>query len=51
MMSHFFPNKHCRVAFGTYVQVHEQDDNSTASDTSSAIALRLSGNAQGSYYF
>jgi len=43
--------KHCRVAFGTYVQVHEQHNNSMASCTSGAIALRPSGNAQGSYFF
>jgi len=44
-------DKHCRVPFGTYVQVHEQHNNSMASCTSGAIALRPSGNAQGSYYF
>jgi len=44
-------DKHCRVPFGTYIQVHEQHNNSMASCTSSAIALRPSGNSQGSYYF
>ena len=44
-------DKHCRVPFGTYVQVHEQHNNSMASRTSGAIALRPSGNTQGSYYF
>jgi len=44
-------DKHCRIPFGTYVQVHKQDNNSMASCTSGAIALRPSGNTQGSYYF
>jgi len=44
-------DKHCSIPFGTYVQVHEQHNNSMASCTSGAIALRPSGNAQGSYYF
>jgi len=44
-------DKHCRVPFGTYVQFHKQHNNSMVSHTSGAIALRPSGNAQGSYYF
>ena len=44
-------NKHCRLQFGSYVQVHEQHYNSMATRTSGAIALRPTGNAQGSYYF
>jgi len=43
-------DKHCRIPFGSYVQVHEQHNNySMASHTSATIALRPSGNAQGSY--
>ena len=44
-------DKHCRVPFCTYVQVHDQNNDSMASRTSGAIPLRPSGNAQGSYYF
>jgi len=44
-------DKHCRVPFSTYMQVHEQHNNSMASCTSGAIAFRPGGNAQGSYYF
>jgi len=43
--------KHCRVPFGTYVEVHEHHNNSMASCTSGSMALRPSGNAEGSYYF
>jgi len=44
-------DKHCKLQFGTYVQVHEQHNNSMIPRTSGAIALRPTGNAQGSYYF
>ncbi len=44
-------NKHCRLEFGTYAQVHEQPDNSMATRTAGAIALRPAGNTQGGYYF
>jgi len=44
-------NKHCKLEFGTYVQVHEQHNNSIAARTSGAIALHPTGNAQGSYFF
>jgi len=37
-------DKHCKVEFGTYVQVHEKHNNSMESRTSGAIALRPSGN-------
>ena len=43
--------KHCRLEFGTYVQVHEAHDNSMVSRTTGTIALRPTGNAQGGYYF
>ena len=32
-------HKHCKLAFGTYVQVHEEGDNSLKPRTSGAIAL------------
>ena len=43
--------KHCKLEFGTYVQTHEEHDNSMAERTTGAIALRPTGNAQGGYYF
>ena len=43
--------KHCKLEFGTYVQTHEEHDNSMAEGTTGAIALRPTGNAQGGYYF
>jgi hypothetical protein len=44
-------NKHCRLEFGSYVQVHEDHDNTMQTRTTGAIALRPTGNAQGGYYF
>jgi hypothetical protein len=44
-------NKHCRVEFGTYVQTHEQHDNSLTTRTIGAIALRPTGNMQGGHFF
>jgi hypothetical protein len=38
-------NKHCRLEFGEYAQVHEDHD------YTGAIAMRPTGNAQGGYYF
>jgi hypothetical protein len=38
-------SKHCCLEFGTYVQVHKQHDNSMATCTTGAIALRPTGNA------
>jgi hypothetical protein len=43
--------KHCKLEFGTYVQTHEEHDNSMASRTTGAIALWPTGNEQGGYYF
>jgi hypothetical protein len=41
--------KHCMYAFGEYVQAHEeQHDNTMVPRTVSALALRPTGNAQGS---
>jgi len=44
-------SKHCVIAYGTYVQTHEPHDNTMASRTIGAIALRPTGNAQGGHYF
>ena len=44
-------NKHCRFEFGQYVQCHEEHDNTMAPRTIGALALRPTGNRQGSYYF
>jgi hypothetical protein len=35
---------HCKLEFGTYVQVHEHHDNSMATQTTGAIALQPTGN-------
>jgi hypothetical protein len=43
--------KHCKPKFGTYVQTHEEHDNSMATHTTGAIALHPTGNQQGMYYF
>jgi hypothetical protein len=42
---------HCKIEFGSYVQTHEQHDNSMKTRTIGAIALRPNGNSQGGYYF
>jgi len=47
----FGVDRHCQLEFGTYVQVHESHDNSMLPQTSGALALWPSGNAQGGYYF
>jgi len=44
-------NKHCKLQFGTYVQVHKLHDNSLMPRTAGAFTLRPSINAQGSFYF
>ena len=44
-------HRHCRLEFGSYVQVHEEHDNTMATRTVGAIALRPTGNAQGGFYF
>jgi len=44
-------NMHCQVEFGACAQTHEEHDNSMASRTVGAIALRPTENAQGSHYF
>jgi hypothetical protein len=42
---------HGQLQFGEYAQVHESHDNSMASRTTGAIALRPTGNVQGGYCF
>lgn len=42
-------NKHCKLSFCTYVQTHEQHDNSMKECTTGAIALRPSANSQGGH--
>jgi hypothetical protein len=49
--SHIDYNKHCRLEYGAYVQVHEEHNNSMVTRTTGAIALRPTGNSQGGYYF
>jgi hypothetical protein len=44
-------NKHIRAAFGDYVQVHEEHDNSMTTRTTGAIATKPTGNAQGGFWF
>ena len=44
-------NKHCKYEFGQYVQCHEPHNNTMQARTIGAIALRPTGNRQGSYYF
>jgi hypothetical protein len=48
---HIDYTKHCRVAFGQYVQTHEKHNNSMEVRTIGALALQPTGNAQGGYYF
>ncbi len=47
---HIDYNTHCRIEFGQYVQTHEKHDNSMASRTVGALALRPTGNQQGGYF-
>jgi Reverse transcriptase (RNA-dependent DNA polymerase) len=42
--------KHATLEFGTYVQAHDEHDNTMATRTTGAIALRPTGNNQGGYY-
>jgi hypothetical protein len=43
--------KHCKLEFGTYVQTHEEHNNTMATRTTGAIALCSTGNEQGGHYF
>jgi hypothetical protein len=42
---------HCHLESGTYVQVHEEHDNTMATQTTGTITLQPTGNAQGGNYF
>ena len=44
-------NKHCRLEYGVYAQVHEDHNNSMAARTTDAIALQPTGNTQGGHFF
>lgn len=48
---HLDHDRHCRYQFGEYVQTHEEHDNTMAPRTIGALALRPTGNAQGSFHF
>jgi hypothetical protein len=43
--------RHCRFEFGEYVKTHEEHDSSMTPRTIGALALRPTGNAQGTWYF
>ena len=43
-------DKHCKLEFGSYAQVHEDHNNSMVTRTTGALALRPTGYAQGAYY-
>jgi len=43
--------KHCKVAFGAYVQVHEEGVNLLSPTKSEVITLHPTGNEQGGNYF
>jgi hypothetical protein len=42
--------KHCRLEFGSYVQVHEEHNNTMTTQTIGAITLGPTGNSQGGYH-
>ena len=44
-------NRHCRIEYGAYAQVHEDHDNSMAPRTTGALVMRPTRNAQDTYYF
>jgi hypothetical protein len=43
--------KHCKLEFSEYLQTHEEHNNKMDPRTEGAVALRTTGNAQGSYLF
>ena len=43
--------KHCKHKFGTYMQTHEDTNNTMQSRKIGALALRLTGNEQGGHYY
>ena len=44
-------NKHCKLQFETYIQMHEQHNNTLLPRMAGVIKLHPTGNEQGSYYF
>ena len=44
-------NRHIKHEFGDYVQTHEATDNTMRERTVGAVALRPTGNEQGSYFY
>jgi hypothetical protein len=48
--THIDFQKHCKLEFGAYIQAHEEHDNTMVTRTVGALALRPTGNAQGSYF-
>ena len=44
-------NRHCRLEFREYAQTHEEHDNSLNPCTIGALALCLTGNVKGGYFF
>ena len=44
-------HKHCKIAFGVYVQLHQEGDNLLIPRMSGAIAQRPTVNEQGGHYF
>ena len=44
-------HQHCKYEFGQYVQNHEVTDNTMTERTMGALALCLTGNSQGGYFF
>jgi len=48
---HIDHDKHCKLEFGSYVQINEEHDNLMTARTLGAISLRPTGNTQGTHYF
>ena len=48
---HINHDKHCKLEFGSYAQIHEEHHNSMTAHTTGVIALRPTGNTQGTHYF
>ena len=44
-------HRHCQLEFGTYLQTHDETDNTMRSRTTGALSLCPTGNAQGGYFF
>jgi len=48
---HINYDKHYKLEFGSYAQIHEEHGSSMTACTTGAIALRPTGNTQGTHYF